>query len=154
MLDESKKRIPQSIHHGKLYNFWRNSKYVPKRMINRWTSEKPVCTKCMREWSCCYYVYQFSSVAQSCPTLWDLMDCSLPDFPVQHQLPKFTLTHVHWVSNAMQPSHTLWSSSSPTFNISQHQGLFKWVSSSNQVAKVLEFQLQHQSFQWTLKTDL
>ena len=98
--------------------------------------------------------FQFSSVAQSCPTLCDPMDCSTPGFFVHHQFLQFTQTHVHWVSGAIQPSHPLPSPSSPTFSLSQHQGLFKWVSSSHQVAKVLEFQLQHQSFQWTLRTDL
>ena len=77
------------------------------------------------------------------------MDCSTPGLPVHHQLPEFTQTHVHWVGDAIQPSHPLLSPSPPTFNLSQHQGLFKWVSPSHQVAKVLEFQLQHQSFQWT-----
>ena len=71
-----------------------------------------------------------------------------PGLPVHHQLLEFTQTYVHWVSDAIQPSHPLWSPSRPAFNLSQHQGLFKWVSSSHQVAKVLEFQLQHQSFQW------
>ena len=96
---------------------------------------------------------QFSSVAQSCPTLCDPMNCT-PGLPVHHQLPEFTQTHVHWVSDAIHPSHPLSSPSPPAFNLSQHQGLFQLVSSSHQVAKVLEFQLQHQSFQWTLKTDL
>ena len=93
---------------------------------------------------------QFSSVAQSCPTLWDPMDCSTPGLPVCHQLPEFTQTHVHWVGDAIQPSHPLLSPS-PAFNLSQHQGIFQWVSSSYQVAKVLEFQLQHQSFQWIFR---
>ena len=87
-----------------------------------------------------------SSVAQSCPTLCNPMDCSMRGLPVHHQLPEFTQTHVHWVSDAIKPSHPLLSPSSPTFNLSQHQGLFKWVPSSHQVAKVLEFQLQHQAF--------
>ena len=73
------------------------------------------------------------------------MDCSVPGLLVHHQLPEFTQTHVHWVGDVIQPSHPL-SSSSPAFNLSQHQGLFKWVRSSHQVAKLLEFQLQHQSF--------
>ena len=90
---------------------------------------------------------QFSSVAQSCPTLCNPMDCSRPGLPVHHQLPEFTQTHVHWVSDAIQPSHPLLSPSPPTLNLSQHQGLFKWVNSLHQVAKVLELQLQHQSFQ-------
>ena len=85
--------------------------------------------------------------------LCDPMDCSMPGLPVHHQLPEFTRTHVHWVSDAIQPSHPLLSPSPPTFNLSQHQGLFRWVSSSPQVAKVLEFQLQHQSFQWIFRTD-
>ena len=105
----------------------------------------------------CYSGYsisvQFSSVAQSCLTLFDPMDCSTPGLPVHHQLPEFTQTHVHWVSDAIQPSHPLSSASPPTFNLSQHQGLFKWVSSSHQVAEVLEFDLHHQSFQWIFKTD-
>ena len=95
---------------------------------------------------------QFSSVTQSCPTLCDPLNCSMPGLPVHHQIPKFTQIHVHWVGDAIQPSCPL-SSPSPTFTLSQHRGLFKWVSSSHQVAKVLEFQLQHQSFQWTPRTD-
>ena len=91
---------------------------------------------------------QLSSVAWSCLTLCDPMDCSMPGLPVHHQLPDLAHTHVHRVSDAIQPSHPLLYPSPPTFNISQHQDLFKWVSSSHQVAKVLEFQLQHQSFQW------
>ena len=85
--------------------------------------------------------------------LWNPMDCRMPGLPVHHQLPEFTQTHVHWVSDAIQPSHPLSSTSSPALNLSQHQGLFKWGSSSHQVGKVLEFQLQHQSFQWIFRTD-
>ena len=96
---------------------------------------------------------QFSSVAQLCPTLCDPMNHSTPGLPVHHQLPEFTQTHLHWVSDAIQPSHPLSSLSPPAFNLSQHQGLFKWVSSSHQVAKILEFQPQHQSFQWILMSD-
>ena len=96
---------------------------------------------------------QFSSVAQSCPTLCDPMDCSTPGLPVHHQLLELAQTHVHWVGDAIQPSHFLSSPSPPTFNLSQHQGLFQWVSSSYQVAKLLEFQLQHQFFQWIFRTD-
>ena len=88
---------------------------------------------------------QFSSVAQLCPTLYNPMNCSMPGFPVHQQLPDFAQTHVHQVDNAIQPSHPL--SSINAFNLSQHQSLFQPVSSSHQVAKVLEFQLQHQSFQ-------
>ena len=82
------------------------------------------------------------------------MDCSTPGFPVYHQLLEFTQTHVHCVGDAIQPSHPLSAPSPPAFNPSKHQGLFKWVSSSHQVAKVLEFRLEHQSFQWTPRTDL
>ena len=96
-------------------------------------------------------VVQFSSVAQLCPTLCNPMDCSTPGLPVHHQLLEFIQTHVHWVGDAIQPSHPLSSPSSPAFNLSQHQGLFQWISSSHQVAKVLEF--QHPSFQWIFRTD-
>ena len=94
---------------------------------------------------------QFSSVAQSCPTLWDPMECSMPGFSVLHNLLKVTQTHVHQVGDAVQPSYSLSSPPPPAFNLSQHQGLCQWVSSSHQVAKVLE--LQHQSFQWIFRTD-
>ena len=97
---------------------------------------------------------QFSSVTQSCPTLCDAMDCSTPGLPVHQQLPEFTQTHVHWVSDAIQPSYPLLSSFPSAFILSQKQGLFKWVSCLHQVAKALEFQLQHQSFQWTPRTHL
>ena len=97
---------------------------------------------------------QFSSVAQSCPTICDPMNHSTPGLPVHHQLPEFTQTHVQWVGDAIQPSHPMSSSSPPALNLCQHQSLFKWVSSLHQVAKVLEFQLQHQSFHWTPRTDL
>ena len=100
-----------------------------------------------------YLRFQFSSVPQSCPSLCDPMDGSTPGLPVHHQLPQFTQNHVHWAGDVIQPSHLL-SSPSPTFNLSQHQGLFKCVSFLHQVAKVLEFQLQHQSFQWIFRTDL
>ena len=79
-------------------------------------------------------VIQFSSVTQSCPTLCDPMNCSTPGLPVHHQLPEFTQTHVHWVSDAIQPSHPLLFPSPPAFNLSEHQGLFQWVSSLHQVA--------------------
>ena len=98
-------------------------------------------------------IHQFSSVTQSCPTLWNPMDCSMPGLPVHHQLPEFTQTHVHWVGDAIQSSLPLLSASPPAFNLSQHQGLFKWVSSLHLVAKVLELQLQHHSFQWIFRTD-
>ena len=80
------------------------------------------------------------------------MNCSTPDLPVHHQLLESNQTHVHWVSDAIQPSHPL-SSPSPAFNLSQHHGLLKWVNSSHQMAKVLGLQLQHPSFQWIFRTD-
>ena len=96
----------------------------------------------------------FSLVIQSCPTLCDTIDCSMSGIPVHHQLLELTQTHVHWTGDAIQPAHPLLSPFPPAFNLSQHQGLFKWISSSHQVAKVLEFQLQHQSFQWSFRTAL
>ena len=82
------------------------------------------------------------------------MDCSTPGLPVHYQLLEFTQTYGHWLGDAIQPFHPLSSPSLPAFNLSQHQGLFQWVCSSHQqVAKVLEFQLQHQSFQWIFRTD-
>ena len=92
---------------------------------------------------------QFSSIPQSCPTFCDPMNCSTPGLPVHHQLPESTQTHVHWFADAIQPSHPVSSPSPPALNLSQHQSLFQWVNSSHEVAKVLEFQLQHQSFQWS-----
>ena len=105
--------------------------------------------------TCRGYDNQFSSdqlAAQSCPTLCDPTDCTTPGFPVHHQLLELAQTHVHLVSNAIQPSHPLSSPSPPAFNLSQHRGLFQWVSSLHQVAKVLELQLEHQSFQRILRT--
>ena len=97
---------------------------------------------------------QFSSVPQSCPTHCDPMNRSMPGLPGHHQLPEFTQTHVHQVGDAIQPSHPRLSPSPPASNPSQNQGLFQWVNTSHEVAKVLEFQPQHQSFQWTRRTDL
>ena len=102
----------------------------------------------------CHYKIsiQFSSVAQSCPTLCNPMTPSTPGLPVHHQLPEFTQTHVHWVGDTIQASHSLSSPSPPAPQ--KHQGLFQWVNSSREVAKVLEFHPQHQSFQWTPRTGL
>ena len=136
----------------------RDSSHPPKRMTedyNELLSISPSRHLCfsLTHIHQCLAHNQFSSVAQSCPTLFDSMDCSTPGVPINHQLLKSTQTHVHRVGDVIQPSHPL-SSRSPALNLSQHQGLFKWVSSSHQVAKVLKFQLQHQSFQWTPRTDL
>ena len=91
---------------------------------------------------------RFSSVAQLCLTLCDPMDWSTLGLPDHHQLPESTQTHVHWVSNAIQPSHTLSSPSPPALDLSQHQGLFQWVSSSHQVAKVSQSLLKEVSTFW------
>ena len=99
----------------------------------------------------CYEMF-FCSVTKLSLTLCDPMNCSTPSFHILHYLPEPAQTHVHWISDAIQPSHSL-SPSTPALNLSQHQDLFKWVGFSHQVAKVLEFQLQHQSFQWIFRTD-
>ena len=136
------------IYHMKIINFYmwtqKESDLIYSKNINT--------GQCNYKWFS-FLSFQFSSVAQFCPTLCDPMDCT-PGLPVHHQFPEFTQTHVHWIGDAIQPSHPLSSPSPPAFNLSQHQGLFKWVSSLHQVAEVLEFQLQHQSFQRTLRTDL
>ena len=111
-----------------------------------WVPTKTWSLKMLSSCCCC-------SVAQLCPTFWNPMDCSMPGLPVHHQLLELTQTHVHWVSDTIQPFHPLSLPSPPTFNLSQHQGLFQWVTSSLQVAKVLDFQLQRQSFQWIFRTD-
>ena len=90
--------------------------------------------------------------AKSHGTLCDPMDYSTPGFPMLYCLPEFAPTHVHWVGDAIQPSHPL-SPPSPALNLSQHQGLFQCVGSSHQVTKVLEFQLQRQSFRWIFRVD-
>ena len=94
-----------------------------------------------------------SELTQFCPTLCNPMDCSTPGLPVHHLLPELAQNHVHWVADSIQPSHSLLSPSPPAFNHSQHQGVFQWVSSLHQVAKVLEFQLQHYPFQRIFRTD-
>ena len=96
---------------------------------------------------------QFSLVAKSCPTLCDPMDCSTPGFPVHHHSWSLLKLMSIIVGDTIQPSHPLSSHSPPAFNLSQHRSLFKWVSPLHQVAKGLEFQLQHQSFQWMFRTD-
>ena len=95
---------------------------------------------------CCY------PVTKQCPTLWDSMDCSTPGFPDLHHLPKLVQTHVHWVGDAIQPSHPLSSPSPPAFTLSQHQGLFQCARSSHQATELL--QLLHQSFQLIFRVDV
>ena len=96
---------------------------------------------------------QFSSVAQSSLTVCNPMNCSMPGFPVHQQLPELTQTHVHQVSDAIQPAHPLSPPSPLAFSFSQHQSLFQWVSFLHLVAKLLELQLQYQSFQWIFRVD-
>ena len=115
-------------------------------------SLRPCCSWEVQEWEwprirdCC-------SVAQSCWTLWNPMNCSTPGFPVLHHLPGFAQIHIHWVGDAIQPSCSLSSLFPPAFNLSQHQGLFQWPSSLQQVAKLLELQPQHQSLQCIFRID-
>ena len=101
----------------------------------------------------CFSSVYFSSVAQSCLTLCNPMDCSMPGFLILHYLPEFAQIHAHWVSDAIQQSHPLSTPSLSAFNLSQHQGLFQWIGYLHQVTKVLEFHLQQQSFQWIFRTD-
>ena len=127
-------------------NKWRRPKQTfPKEDIQMATKHMKRCSTLL--------IVQFSSVAQSCVTLCDPMNCSMLGFPVHHQLLELAQIHVHQVGDTIQPSHPLLSPFPPAFNPSQHQGLFKWISSSHQVARVLEVQLQHQSFQWMFKTN-
>ena len=113
-----------------------------------------VCWWTFRLLACLGYCksVQFSSIAQLCLTLCGPMDAA-HQASLSINNSEFTQTHVHWVGDAIQPSHPLLSPSPPAFNLSQHQGLFKWVSSSHQVAKVSKFQLHHQSLQWIFRTD-
>ena len=99
------------------------------------------------------YICGCRSVTKSCPTLCDPMNHSTPGFPVIYCLLEFAQTLVRGISDAIQPSHPLSLPSPPAFSLSQHQGLFQWVGSSHQVVKVLELQLQHQSFQWIFRVD-
>ena len=116
----------------------------PTMLLNIWRSRQFII----------YFKLQFSSVAQSRPTLCDPVNRSTPGLPVHHQLPEFIQTHVHRVSDAIQPSHPLPAPSPPAPNPSQHQSLFQWVNSSHEVAKLLEFQLQHHSLQRNPRADL
>ena len=117
----------------------RSLKYTPCYQVN-W----------LIAWSLLVFSVQFIHSVVS--WLWGPMDCCMPGFPV-HQFPALAQTHVPWASDAIQLSHHLSSPSPPPFNLSQHRGPFQWVSSLHQVAKELQFQLQHQSFQWIFKTD-
>ena len=126
----------------------KKKKNIITRLSNRSESQEKTIVLYFKNWCSI-----FSSVTQPCPSLCDPMDCSTPGFPVHQQLLELARTHIHWVCDAIQPSHPLSSPSPSASNLSQHQGLFQWVSSLHQVAKVLEFQLQHQFFQWISRTD-
>ena len=112
--------------------------------MNRWMDKKMQCVWCVCVCVCVYTHIHIAVVVPSLSHVWlyDPMNCSTPGFSVYHWLPEFTQTHVHWVDVAIQPSHPLSPPSPPAFNLSQHQGLFQWVSSSHQVPKVLELWLQ------------
>ena len=153
------KFLKLTSHHGKSLNSFNIflgvfSFEIPMRLPNNKcsivrvilsSSSDFLCEHCflidLKEYYILSYWVQFSSVAQSCPTLCDPMNHSTPGLLVHHQLLEFTQTHIQWVSDAVQSSHPLLSSSPPAPSPSQHQGLFKWVKSSHEVAKVLEFQL-------------
>ena len=129
---------------GETNTYWMNQWVVGWRNQGRLPTGGMGLILSCKNW--CMLV-QFSSVAQSCLNLCNPMNRSTPGLPVRHQLPEFTQTHIHRVSDAIQPSHPPLSPSPPAPNPSQHQSLFQWVNSSHEVPKVLEFQLQHQSFQ-------
>ena len=132
--------MQRSLHFRNNLNSVRWPKWWRQSMVSG-TKRKPV-DKCFREnisfHGCINLsIIQFSSVAQSCPTLCDPMDCSMPGFPVHHQIPELAQTYVHQIGDAIQPPHPLSSPSPPAFNLSQHQSLFQWVSSLHWVVKVL-----------------
>ena len=152
----------QRIEHN-----WRTNTVIFQLMgkrKNRKKSKKRNCLLSKLGISCTHH-FRSHSVSESLVTfvivvpsfiharLCHPVDCSTPGLPVLHHLPKLTQTHVHSVSDAIQPFLLLSSPSAPTFNLSHRQGLFQWVSSLHQVAKELELQLQHQSFQWIFRTD-
>ena len=138
-----------------VHPYGKRNKLLINTLPSRWISRSffRMITTSLKSLYTSWFHSQFSSVSQSCLILCNPMNCSTPGLPAHHQLPEFTQTHVLWVGDSIQPPYPLLSPS-PTCSLSQHQGLFRWVSSSHQVAKVLEFQLQPQSFQWIFRTDL
>ena len=138
-LSEKRQNISSPCHHPTTQNIKTHKKLWSHKLLPGWPD---------------IFSVQFSLVAQLCPTLCDPTNHSMTGLPVHHQLLESTQTHVHQVGDAIKPSHPLSSPSPPVPNPSQHQGLFQWVNSSHEVAKVLEFQLQHQSYQWTPRTGL
>ena len=137
--------------------WWFTALFSPQHIyfLIQWCNSEqdvsPTCQELIVKWenrhvNCC-------SVDQSCLTLCDPMVYCMPGFPVLHHLPGSAQTHVCWVGDAIQPPGPLLSLSSPAFNLSQPQGLFQWVSCLHQVARVLKFQLQYQSFIWIFRVD-
>jgi len=154
--DESK-NYPRSLARKLSPECWRKKKKKNKSYLTyrrrKWQSAPVFLSEEFHERKSLAGTVPFDSVTQLCLTHCDPMDCSRPGLPVHHQLQELTQTHVHGIGDAIQLSHPLSSPSPPAFNLSQHQDLFQGVSSSHQVAKVLEFQLQHQSFQWIFRID-
>ena len=130
---------------------WPQSGGIPVSLRDHLVQDVPEERDSTLQW---FVVSLLTTLESSCLTLWDPMNCSTPGFALLQCLPEFAQTHVHWVSDVIQLSYPLLSTSPCAFSLSQHHGLSKWVRSSHHLAKVLEFQLQHQSFQWTLRTDL
>ena len=131
--------IPSRTNHGEKYSVQTNT--VPGLKIKLYIQNKKKIKEKIFSFGKSKTLVQFSSIAQSCPTLFDPMNCSTPGLPVHHQLTEFTQTHIHRVSDAIQPSHPLSSPFPPAPKPSNHQSLFQWVNSSHEVAKVLELQL-------------
>ena len=146
LLLKTELQSPSSTIH---WGIWTSTQRSNSELPSRWLKDTHVYP-----WLIHVSSVHFSSIAQSCLTLCDPMNHSMPGLPVHHQFPEFTQTHVHWVGDAIQASHPLSSPSPPAPNPSQHRGHFQWVNTSHEVAKILEFQLQHQSFQRTPRTNL
>ena len=126
--------------------------YTPKMMLFKIQLLANISGSSIRRGALQVVVQSLSRVWLSV-TPWTAAFQGRAGFPVLHYLPEFAQTHVRWVNDAIQLSHPLSPASPPVLNLSQHQGLFQWVGSSHQVAKGLELQLQHQSFQWIFRVD-
>ena len=136
---------------------WCTGLVAPHHVGFSWTRDQ-THVPCIGRWILKHWntseVLSFSSVTQSCPALWEPMDCSMPGFLVHHLLPEFSQTHIHWMGDAIQPSHPLSSPSPPTFNVSSIRVFSNESVLCIRWPKYWEFQLQHQSFQWIFRTDL
>ena len=137
-------RVAKSSTWLKRLSTQRRCRYEEQTFVRMGEGEGRMTWVVLKHIHCCCSVARSSPV----PTLCDPMDCSVSGFPVLHYLLELAQTPVHWITDAIQPSHPRLPPSPPTLNFSQHQGLSQWVDSSHQVAKVLELQFQHQSFQW------